>query len=260
MTVVVAYSADALGRVALEHGIEQARLRGERLLVVNATRGDAYVDKQFASDEVLAEVGQRLEEADVDAEVVQEVVADVAAGLVHAARGSDLLVVGVRQRSPVGKMLLGSVTQSVLLDADVPVLAVSALPTGRPDAPVVVAYRDDEPGRAALAFGAQEAARTGRRLLLAHVDTTDADARTVAEDDLDEAVRQLGEQGVTAEVVSLHDRDVVGAVRQLVDERRAGLLVLGVRHRTPVGKMLMGGVSQRLILDLDVPVAAVKPR
>lgn len=260
MTVVVAYSADELGGVALEHGLVQARERGTRLLVVNVTRGDAYVDKQFASEEAMAELHQRLADAEVDGEVRQDIVTDVAGGLVEAARGADLLVVGVRHRSPVGKMLLGSVTQSVLLDADVPVLAVSSPPSAAPDAPVVVAYRDDEPGRAALAHAAQEAARSGRRLLLAHVDSGDTDARTVAEDDLVEAVRQLEEQGVAAELVPLRDRDVAGAVQQLVDDRHAGLLVLGVRHRTPVGKMLMGSVAQRLILDLDVPVAAVKPR
>lgn len=37
---------------------------------------------------------------------------------------ASYIVVGGRSRSPVGKALFGSVTQSVLLDADCPVLAV----------------------------------------------------------------------------------------------------------------------------------------
>jgi nucleotide-binding universal stress UspA family protein len=36
----------------------------------------------------------------------------------------DLLVIGVRRRSPVGKAFLGDVAQRLLLEADVPVLAV----------------------------------------------------------------------------------------------------------------------------------------
>jgi nucleotide-binding universal stress UspA family protein len=38
--------------------------------------------------------------------------------------GADLLVIGARRRSPVGKAFLGSVTQEILLDASIPVLVV----------------------------------------------------------------------------------------------------------------------------------------
>ena len=37
---------------------------------------------------------------------------------------ADVLVIGVRRRSPVGKLVMGSVAQTILLDADYPVLAV----------------------------------------------------------------------------------------------------------------------------------------
>ena len=40
--------------------------------------------------------------------------------------GAELLVIGARRRSPVGKAFLGSVTQDVLLDSPVPVLVVKA--------------------------------------------------------------------------------------------------------------------------------------
>ncbi len=260
MTVVVAYSADALGRVALEHGVAQARERDEDVLVLNVTRGDAYVDKQFATPETIEHLGAELEQQGVRGEVRQEIATDVAGGLVEAARSASLLVVGVRPRSPVGKMLLGSVTQKVLLDADVPVLAVSTPPSAADDAPVAVAFRDDEFGQAALGFAARESQRSGRRLLVVHVDQSDTRGGTVPEDELAETCERLREQGIEAEDVRLQDPDAAGAVQRLVAERGAGLLVIGIRKRTPVGKMFMGSVAQRLILDLEVPVAAVKPR
>lgn len=48
----------------------------------------------------------------------------------------------------------------------------------------------------------------------------------------------------------------------IVDARLRGtaVLVIGIRHRNPVGKLLLGSVSQRLILECDKPVLAVKPR
>ncbi len=126
MTIVVAYSPDRYGRAALAHGAAEATLRGEHLLVVNDTRGDALVDDRFAHEEEIAGVRERLETLGLTAEVRQEVVRDVAEGVVKAATetGASLIVVGVRHRSPVGKALLGSVAQRVILDAPCPVLAV----------------------------------------------------------------------------------------------------------------------------------------
>ena len=40
--------------------------------------------------------------------------------------GADLLVIGARRRSPVGKALMGSVAQTVILEANLPVLVVKA--------------------------------------------------------------------------------------------------------------------------------------
>ena len=40
--------------------------------------------------------------------------------------GAELIVIGMRRRSAVGKFLMGSTAQRILLDAHCPVLAVKA--------------------------------------------------------------------------------------------------------------------------------------
>ncbi|MDG4666489.1 universal stress protein [Mycobacterium sp. 236(2023)] len=125
-TIVVGYTADPYGHAALEHGISEAKLRGLRLLVINATSGESYVDARFAGQAEVGDVENRLAECGVAFELRQPVGVDPAAELLSAMSDPDaqLLVVGIRHRNPVGKLMLGSVAQKVILECPKPVLAV----------------------------------------------------------------------------------------------------------------------------------------
>jgi nucleotide-binding universal stress UspA family protein len=124
--IVIGYSADPFGRAALEHGILEAKLRGTSLLVINSTSGEAYVDPRFARSGEVHDIERQLRECGVEFELSQPVGVDTAKELLTAMDRDDaeLLVIGVRHRSPVGKLLLGSVSQQVLLECPKPVLAV----------------------------------------------------------------------------------------------------------------------------------------
>lgn len=124
--IVVGYSADPFGRAAIEHGIAEAKLRHTNLLVINATSGDAYVDARFARSGEVHDVEEHLRDSGVDFELRQLVGVDTAEELLNAmdSPDADLLVIGIRHRSPVGKLLLGSVAQRLLLECLKPVLAV----------------------------------------------------------------------------------------------------------------------------------------
>ena len=126
MTVVVGYIPDKYGEAALAAGIEEARRRGAGLVVVNATKGDALVDRRYVGEEGLAELETRLTGLDVGHEVRQAMGADIADEMLRVVDDTQaqVLVIGIRHRSPVGKMIMGSVAQQVLLDAPCPVLAV----------------------------------------------------------------------------------------------------------------------------------------
>ena len=124
--IVVGYSADPFGRAALEHGITEAKLRQTTLLVINSTSGDAYADPRFAREGEVHDVEDRLNNCGVEFELRQPVGVDAADELLKAmdSPDADLLVIGIRHRSPVGKLLLGSVSQQLLLECPKPVLAV----------------------------------------------------------------------------------------------------------------------------------------
>jgi nucleotide-binding universal stress UspA family protein len=64
---------------------------------------------------------------------------------------------------------------------------------------------------------------------------------------------------VDFELTQLVGVDTVGELLTAMQGDGAELLVIGIRHRGPVGKLLLGSVSQQLLLECPKPVLAVKP-
>jgi nucleotide-binding universal stress UspA family protein len=131
MAIVVGFVPTNEGRAALRRAAEEARLRSTRLIVINSNRGgkDLTADDAARYDAELETIKSQLVEAGVDHEVRQlvrglEPVEDLIA--VAEETQADFIVIGLRRRTPVGKLILGSNAQRILLDAPCPVLAVKA--------------------------------------------------------------------------------------------------------------------------------------
>jgi nucleotide-binding universal stress UspA family protein len=116
--IVVGYSSKPEGRAALKRALAEAELRHGELVVVH-TSVDVEVS-DLRAELALTGIPHEVKEA-ADA-------LDPAEELISTAEGRDaeFIVIGLRRRSPVGKLLLGSNAQRVLLDASCPVLAVKA--------------------------------------------------------------------------------------------------------------------------------------
>jgi nucleotide-binding universal stress UspA family protein len=127
--VVVGYVAKPEGEAAVQHGIAEAKLRGASLIVVNSQRGGREYDDtaSLRSEQELGALEATLKASGVDHEIRQLVRGhEPAEDLISIAEasGADLIVIGLRRRTPVGKLILGSNAQRILLDAPCPVLAV----------------------------------------------------------------------------------------------------------------------------------------
>ena len=130
-TIVVGYVPTPEGRAALAAGVSEARLRQSSLVVVSSHPEEKFQrpgEGEQAQSEV-ATLTATLEASGVPFSVRYlergfEPAEDVIS-IAHAEQ-AELIVIGMRRRTPVGKLVMGSNSQRVLLDADCPVLAVKA--------------------------------------------------------------------------------------------------------------------------------------
>jgi nucleotide-binding universal stress UspA family protein len=135
MSVAVAHHTRSSSALALEEGARQAAYRGTALVVLHVVDS---LDNDIA-EATRAGISDAVEKAlhnaslldipwDVHLVAGGRDTADVSVALLRAVGElrPELLVIGARRRSPVGKAVLGSITQNLILDADVPVLVVKS--------------------------------------------------------------------------------------------------------------------------------------
>jgi nucleotide-binding universal stress UspA family protein len=126
MAVVIGFIPDEYGEAALTAGLEEAQRRQTGVVVVNSTRGDALIDKRYVGAEGMVTLEQRLVESGIEHELRQTMGRDIADEILSVATevSADAIVIGIRHRSPVGKLIMGSVAQRIIIDATCPVVAV----------------------------------------------------------------------------------------------------------------------------------------
>lgn len=137
MTVAVAYDATPQGRTAVDTAMEWANVYDTSVVVLHVEEtgraGTAGVSATPAATRAVQQAVEKVAASRLGSrptpswEVVSTTSAgDVASILLHAAatHGAQLIVIGSRPRTEIGKFFLGRVTQRVLLDSPVPVLVV----------------------------------------------------------------------------------------------------------------------------------------
>lgn len=132
MAILAAIETGRGSENVVQTASELATGLGRELIVVHVVSGSG--DKEEARGNIEEIVGNAIGDSEaVDVRIVEEggeftelPSGRVADAVLHVADSTDAsyLVVGSHKRTPVGKVMLGSVAQAVLLNAGVPVVTV----------------------------------------------------------------------------------------------------------------------------------------
>jgi nucleotide-binding universal stress UspA family protein len=203
-----------------------------------------------------------------------------AAGIVEAAGGADLLVMGTHGRGGFERLLLGSTTEKVIRTAPCPVLTVPPHVEGAPiDVPAafkrIVCATDFSPSSGkALQYALSLAQEADARLTLLHaldwpylepgedpLDQSMAVSRRQALDDLERRLRALipDEARTWCEpeeliVAGRAHREIVA----IAAEKGAGLIVMGAQGRGAIDRAFFGSTTSQVVRHATCPVLTVK--
>ncbi|MGE5747010.1 MAG: universal stress protein [Solirubrobacterales bacterium] len=282
--VVVGFDAAEQSRDALRLGATLAAAEGAELQVaVVLPRGRAPFEKAIAGGQLAEQLDEQLfGSAARELEEAQFTPVKLDGGLAgrsaaralyeHAGeQGVDLIVVGSSHRGKLGRVLPGSVGESLLRGAP---CAVAVAPRGyaRAEHPAIrligVAYDGSEEAKLALGEAERLARALGARIHL--ITVVPVRTAIVLEADLafelgkalhreyqqrlDEAVSALGSK------TSAEGEPAEGDPASVLVERgsQLDLLVMGSRGYGPVRAALLGGVSAQVIRTAPCPVLVTR--
>jgi nucleotide-binding universal stress UspA family protein len=281
--VVIGIDGSDCGEDALALGLRLARATGARPLLAcvypdEAPIGSGRVDAEWVAygRDNAEEVLDGAERLAPDAERRAVGSSSAAHGLddVAEAEGASLIVVGSTRHGARRRILPGSTGERLLHGAACPVAVAPRASRDRADDPIETigcAFIDTADGREALRWAAALAARVSSRLHVVSVaarhaetfapvvrreaeETYISEARAHYQEALDAAIAKLPtEVRATGEVLA---GDVVDSLAAL-DDRDVDLLVCGSRGYGPVRRVLLGGISTRLIRHAASPVVVV---
>lgn len=176
-------------------------------------------------------------------------------------RDARYLLIGGRKRTPVGKAVFGSITQSVLLESNRPVLCVPAGDLSNMDfttGPIIAAVDRSERAERVIHEAKRFANSLNRELHVIHIippaEETENESERIQPDII---TKYIDDGTVDAAKFTELTGEPTEKILEYASENDASSIVLTGRKQTPVGKILFGSVTQSVILNAERPILTI---
>jgi nucleotide-binding universal stress UspA family protein len=127
---------------------------------------------------------------------------------------------------------------------------------------IVVGYLATREGRQGIASALDEAVRRGSPVTVVVSEKSGGSPAEIVTEraaELERLQAEARERGIELTVEILSERhDVAEDLIAVATQTQASVIVIGLRRRSPVGKLILGSNAQRILLDSPCPVLAVK--
>lgn len=125
---------------------------------------------------------------------------------------------------------------------------------------IIVGYTPSSQGRAALKAAVAQARRTREDLVVAsHLFYDPENGRSVADEAaIRAALEDLGAEDIASRVRVDDDGDAGEFLLKVAEEETASLIVIGLRRKSPIGKLSLGAAARRVVIAAPCAVLTVK--
>lgn len=174
---------------------------------------------------------------------------------------ATLIAMATQGRRGLGRLIFGSVTEAVLRESPVPVLAVRVAPDLQAQGPprtLLVPVDGSLGSRAALPPAIETARRFDARLVLFRVVDPGRESPAEAEPALQRLCGEALAEGVVAHAIVEEARSPASAILAAVADHHADLIVMATQGRTGLARLQAGSVTEEVLRGSPVPLMAVR--
>lgn len=265
--ILAAVDVDAASDAVLSHASAWAQHYGAALTVLHivADESASDADLQTAARELEPRVAAAVPEAVSHELTVERGRPGPVIQATAASMGADLVVIGTHGRGMVGRWVLGSVAADVLRHCEVPALVVKSRAGYLAGGTLVAAVDFSVASEAAVRYSGQLARESGASLCLLHVlpiGDHESPGHVVMRENATRALEALRDRLVPPAVdtdvhVAMRMEAMATAIAHYARDCEAHLIAMG-GHGARWVKGTLGGVTERVLHETDVPVLVVR--